>query len=164
MIDTDGYATGNGSRFVGSKSLINKGINETSLKKQGVVKGEPRGGKLGEAIAGRLEATAAKAEALAPNAAKNAGKGATQAGKQIRGVPVTQSKNPLNPVQQYDAHGNEIFYRTMSQKQDEKFLNTGVMPATTETSVSPVLGYSSKYDGVTVKIVVKPGHSQGLKR
>uniref|UniRef100_UPI00100EC70A hemagglutinin repeat-containing protein n=1 Tax=Cronobacter condimenti TaxID=1163710 RepID=UPI00100EC70A len=53
-------------------------------------------------------------------------KGATQPGKQIIGVPVTQSKNPLNPVQQYDAHGNEIVYRTMSQKQYEKFLNTGV--------------------------------------
>ncbi|WP_205694547.1 hypothetical protein, partial [Cronobacter condimenti] len=80
------------------------------------------------------------------------------------GVPVTQSKNPLNPVQQYDAHGNEIVYRTMSQKQYEKFLNTGVMPATTETSVSPVLGYSSKYDGVTVKIVVKPGTFSELEK
>jgi hypothetical protein len=31
------------------------------------------------------------------------------------------------------------------------------MPPTTETSISPVLGYSSKYNGVTVKIVVKQG-------
>ncbi|WP_231692226.1 VENN motif pre-toxin domain-containing protein, partial [Cronobacter dublinensis] len=91
-------------------------------------------------------------------------KGATQPGKQIIGVPVTQSENPLNPVQQYDAHGNEIVYRTMSQKQYEKFLNTGVMPATTETSFSPVLGYSSKYDGVTVKIVFKPGTFSELEK
>ena len=39
--------------------------------------------------------------------------GTTQAGKQAVGVPATQSKNPLNPVQQYDAYGNEIVYRTM---------------------------------------------------
>lgn len=38
------------------------------------------------------------------------------------------------------------------------------MPATTETSVSPVLGYSSKYDGVTVKIVVKPGTFSELEK
>ncbi|MGR4049463.1 hemagglutinin repeat-containing protein [Kosakonia cowanii] len=93
-----------------------------------------------------------------------AGKGTAQAGKQTIGVPATQSKNPLNPVQQYDAHGNEIVYRTMSQKQYERFLNTGVMPATTETSVSPILGYSSKYDGVTVKIAVKPGTFSELEK
>jgi hypothetical protein len=52
---------------------------------------------------------------------------------------------------------NAIVYRTMSQEHYEQFLNTGKLPATTETSVSPVLGYSSKYDGVTIKIAVKPG-------
>lgn len=52
----------------------------------------------------------------------------------------------------------------MSQKQYEKFLNTGVMPATTETSVSPVLGYSSKYDGVTIKITVKPDTFSELEK
>ena len=40
--------------------------------------------------------------------------GATQAGREAIGVPATQSKNPLNRVQQYDVHGNEIVYRTMS--------------------------------------------------
>ena len=93
-----------------------------------------------------------------------AGKGTAQAGKQTIGVPVTQSKNPLNPVQQYDAHGNEIVYRTMSPEQFKQFERTGIMPATTETSVSPVLGYSSKYDGVTVKIVVKPGTFSELEK
>ncbi|WP_312202231.1 hemagglutinin repeat-containing protein [Kosakonia cowanii] len=93
-----------------------------------------------------------------------AGKGTAQTGKQTIGVPATQSKNPLNPVQQYDAHGNEIVYRTMSEKQYQIFRETGVMPATTETSVSPVLGYSSKYDGVTVKIVVKPGTFSELEK
>ncbi|UGS48463.1 hemagglutinin repeat-containing protein [Kosakonia cowanii] len=93
-----------------------------------------------------------------------AGKGTAQAGKQTIGVPATQSKNPLNPVQQYDAHGNEIVYRTMSPEQFKQFERTGIMPATTETSVSPVLGYSSKYDGVTVKIVVKPGTFSELEK
>lgn len=55
------------------------------------------------------------------------------------------------------AHGNEVVYRTMPPKQYERFLNTGVMPATTEILVSPVLSYSSKYEGITVKIAVKPG-------
>ncbi|WP_239327087.1 VENN motif pre-toxin domain-containing protein, partial [Snodgrassella gandavensis] len=100
-------------------------------------------------------ANAAKKEVI--EAGKGAGKGASIIDKGKIGVPVTKAKNPLNPVQQYDAYGNEIVYRTMSQEHYEQFLNTGKLPATTETSVSPVLGYSSKYDGVTIKIAVKPG-------
>ena len=38
------------------------------------------------------------------------------------------------------------------------------MPATTETSVSPVLNYSSEYDGITVKITVKPGTFSELEK
>lgn len=79
-------------------------------------------------------------------------------------MPVTQSKNPLSPVQQYDAYGNKIVYRTMSPEQFKQFERTGIMPATTETSVSPVLKYSSKYNGITVKIVVKPGTFSQLEK
>ncbi|OCG69098.1 hypothetical protein A9G41_07090 [Gilliamella sp. Nev5-1] len=79
------------------------------------------------------------------------------AGKEKIGIPTTTAKDPLSPVQQYDAYGNEIVYRTMSQEQFKQFERTGIMPPTTETSISPVLGYSSKYNGVTVKIVVKQG-------
>lgn len=79
-------------------------------------------------------------------------------------MPVTKSKNPLSPVQQYDAYGNEIVYRTMSKTQFDTFMETGVMPATTETSLSPVLKYSSKYNGITVKIVVKPGTFSELEK
>lgn len=79
-------------------------------------------------------------------------------------MPVTQSKNPLSPVQQYDAYGNEIVYKTMSPEQFKQFERTGIMPATTETSVSPVLKYSSKYNGITVKIVVKPGTFSQLEK
>ncbi|WP_392552113.1 DUF637 domain-containing protein [Orbus wheelerorum] len=80
------------------------------------------------------------------------------------GIPSNIAKNPLNPVQQYDSYGNEIVYRTMSKPQFDKFIETGIMPATTETSVSPVLLYSSKYEGVTVKIVVKPGTFSELEK
>lgn len=52
----------------------------------------------------------------------------------------------------------------MSKTQFDTFMETGVMPATTETSLSPVLSYSSKYDGVTVKIVVKPGTFSELEK
>ena len=38
----------------------------------------------------------------------------TQVAKEGIGVPVTKSKNPLSPVHQDDAYGNEIVYRTMS--------------------------------------------------
>ena len=90
--------------------------------------------------------------------------GATQAGREAIRVPATQSKNPLNPVQQYDVHGNEIVYRTMSPEQFKQFERTGIMPATTETSVSPVLNYLSKYDGITVKIIVKPDTFSELEK
>nr|WP_301178479.1 hypothetical protein [Gilliamella apicola] len=90
--------------------------------------------------------------------------GATQAGREAIGVPATQSRNPLNPVQQYDVHGNEIVYRTMSPEQIKQFERTGIMPATTETSVSLVLSYLSKYDGITVKITVKPGTFSELEK
>lgn len=35
--------------------------------------------------------------------------------------------------------------------------------AGTETSISPRLSYSSKYDGVTVKLLVEPGTSESLQ-
>ena len=52
----------------------------------------------------------------------------------------------------------------MSPEQFKQFERTGIMPATTETSVSPVLEYSSKYNGITVKIVVKPGTFSELEK
>lgn len=58
----------------------------------------------------------------------------------------------------------KLFIALCLKKQYQIFRETGVMPATTETSVSPVLGYSSKYDGVTVKIVVKPGTFSELEK
>ena len=60
-------------------------------------------------------------------------------------------------------HGNEIMYRTMSKEQYLQFQETGSLPPTTETSISPSVAYSSKYDGVTVKITVAPGTSAQLQ-
>ena len=79
------------------------------------------------------------------------------------GVPVSRSKNPLSPVLEHDAYGNEIMYRTMSKEQYLQFTESGKLPPTTETSISPSVLYSSKYDGVTVKITVAPGTSDALQ-
>lgn len=60
-------------------------------------------------------------------------------------------------------YGNEIMYRTMSKEQYLELTETGRLPPTTETSISPNLAYSSKYDGVTVKITTAPGTSAQLQ-
>lgn len=80
------------------------------------------------------------------------------------GVPVSRSANPLNPVQHTDAFGNEIYYRTMSPEQYQILMETGQLPPTTETSISPVLSYSSKYNGVTVQFTTAPGTSAQLQK
>ncbi len=45
----------------------------------------------------------------------------------------------------------------MSPEQFKQFERTGIMPATTETFISPILKYSSKYNGISDQIVVNPG-------
>lgn len=80
------------------------------------------------------------------------------------GVPLTRAENPLSPVLEFDAFGNEIVYRTMSSEQYKLFKVTGVMPATGETSISPSLAYSSGYEGVTVRITTAPGTSSALQK
>ncbi len=79
------------------------------------------------------------------------------------GVPVWKSPNLLSPVQHTDAFGNEIYYRTMSPEQYQILMETGQLPPTTETSISPVLSYSSKYNGVTVQFTTAPGTSAQLQ-
>ncbi|MDW6092420.1 hypothetical protein SBX64_07665 [Vibrio rhizosphaerae] len=95
--------------------------------------------------------------------------GTTQGGSVVPnstkiGVTATRSNNPLSPVLEFDAHGNEIMYRTMSEKHFEHLQQTGVLLPTTETSISPLLSYSSKYDGVTVKLVTNPGTSSEIQK
>ena len=84
-------------------------------------------------------------------------------GAQTIGTPITRASDPLSPVLERDAYGNEIMYRTMSEKHFVEFSKTGKLPPTTETSISPSVDYSSKYDGVTVKITVAPGTSAQLQ-
>ncbi|AXL53218.1 filamentous hemagglutinin [Paraburkholderia caffeinilytica] len=80
------------------------------------------------------------------------------------GVPVSTAKNPFSPVQQVDTFGNEIYYRTMSEQDFEYLQQTGQLPPTTETSISPVLSYSSKYNGATVQFTMAPGTSAALQQ
>ncbi|KAA1187616.1 RHS repeat protein [Photorhabdus heterorhabditis] len=79
------------------------------------------------------------------------------------GIPAKGTKNPLNPVLEFDAHGNEIFYRTMSEQHYEHLQQTGKLPPTTETSISPALSYSLDYKGHTVQFITKPGTFEQLK-
>jgi len=72
--------------------------------------------------------------------------------------------NPLSTVLDFDEDGNEIMYRTMSPKHLKLLEGTGQIPFTGETSISPLLAYSNKYDGITVKFTTKPGTSAQLQQ
>jgi hypothetical protein len=78
------------------------------------------------------------------------------------GVPASRSTNPLSPVLEFDAYGNENFYRTMSPGDFAKLQRTGKIPATGETFISPSEVYSSGYEGVLVRVTTKPGTMQQL--
>ena len=78
------------------------------------------------------------------------------------GVPATRSSNPLSQVLDFDAHGNEIFYRSMSPADYARMQRTGAIPATGETFVSPSQAYSAGYDGVLVRVTTAPGTAQQL--
>lgn len=67
-------------------------------------------------------------------------------------------------MQEVDAFGNQIFYRSMSEEQFQYLERTGQLPPTTETSISPVLSYSSGYNGVTVKFTMAPETSEQLQK
>lgn len=73
------------------------------------------------------------------------------------GIPVRTSTNPLAPVLEYDGLGNEILYRTMSPSDYRELMRTGMLPATSETFVSPLAAYSAGYDGVLVRFAPEPG-------
>ncbi|MES2039354.1 MAG: LysM peptidoglycan-binding domain-containing protein [Pseudomonadota bacterium] len=70
--------------------------------------------------------------------------------------------SPLDPVLEFE-NGNEVHYRTMSPKHYKRMERTGKIPATGETSISPLEIFSRNYDGVLVKIVTKPGTSSKLQ-
>jgi filamentous hemagglutinin len=90
---------------------------------------------------------------VAAQAAANSGK---------IGIPATRSTNPLSPVLEFDAHGNDLLYRTMKPTDFAKLQRTGKLPASSETFISPSEAYSRGYDGVLVRFTTKPGTMQQL--
>ncbi|RYE42498.1 MAG: LysM peptidoglycan-binding domain-containing protein [Hyphomicrobiales bacterium] len=82
------------------------------------------------------------------------------------GAPVTRSANPLSPVLEFDAYGNEIMYRSMSRDHYRHLLENGELFPTKETFISPDFGYAANYtqnDSVTVRFATKPGTSAALQ-
>jgi hypothetical protein len=82
------------------------------------------------------------------------------------GVPATRASNPMSPVLEFDKWGNEIVYRSMSEEHFELLQQTGRLPATSETSTSPLLEYAASYgrgSAVLVKFTLKPGNSAQLQ-
>jgi hypothetical protein len=79
------------------------------------------------------------------------------------GVPATRSANPLSPVLEYDAYGNEIYYRAMKESHYKTLVEDGLLMGTGETSLAPLEAYSAGYDGALVRLTVKPGTSAQLQ-
>ncbi|WP_340617101.1 RHS repeat protein [Xenorhabdus entomophaga] len=85
------------------------------------------------------------------------GHGVSEGHTGLIGVPAKGSKTSLSPVLERDVAGNEVLFRTISQDHFNILQKTRKLSATTETSISPALAYSSKYQGVTVQFTLKPG-------
>lgn len=59
--------------------------------------------------------------------------------------------------------GYETYYRTMSRSHHQRFLETGRMPGTSETFISPTQAFSEGYQGVLVKFQMAPGTTARLR-
>jgi hypothetical protein len=97
-----------------------------------------------------------------PLLARGLGRTALDATDSI-GIPHTRSTNPLSPVLDFDAHGNEILYRSVPKSHLDALDTDGVLLPTTETSVAALDRYAASYDGVLVKFTLKPGTSAQLQ-
>jgi RHS repeat-associated protein len=69
-----------------------------------------------------------------------------------------------DPVNKTDPTGmaaqqpsSQTFFRTMSDANDSQLLQTGNVPATSETFISPSQSYAQQYTGVTVQFTVQAG-------
>lgn len=76
---------------------------------------------------------------------------------------ITRISNPYSPYLEIDKHGNEIYYRALSEPDYKRLLIEGKLPATNETFISPLSAYSKKYEGVLVRFYTKPGTSLSLQ-
>jgi len=57
----------------------------------------------------------------------------------------------------------EFYYRTMSQDDYKNLLETGALPATSETFISPGKVFASDYQGVLVRFQLRPGTTSALR-
>jgi RHS repeat-associated protein len=57
----------------------------------------------------------------------------------------------------------EIYYRTMSKEHFKALKQTGRLPATGETFISPTRAFSARYDGVLVQFELHPGTTAKLE-
>ncbi len=80
------------------------------------------------------------------------------------GTPTKTSNNPLSPSLETDAHGNEIYYRTLSPEHLNELKANGEIPPTSETFISPSQAYSSAYSGKLIRFTTKPGTMEELKK
>ncbi len=79
------------------------------------------------------------------------------------GIPAARATNPLSPVLEYDAQGNEIYYRAMRNSNYRALVENGRLTGTGETSLAPLEAYSSGYRGVLVRLTTRPGTSAQLQ-
>ncbi|MDR5777797.1 MULTISPECIES: hypothetical protein, partial [unclassified Caballeronia] len=159
-VSTDGWRSNFG------QALSSGSYGSAALSELGTIAGAaPLLGAAGKGVAWSLPAAGSMVDSYAAKtgltsyAVENTGVSALG---EI-GVPVLRSPNPLSPVQEVDAFGNQIFYRTMSPEHFAYLKESGELLPTTETSISPVLSYSSAYEGTTVKFTLAPGTSEQLQ-
>ncbi|MCG1041753.1 hypothetical protein KQH60_03855 [Mycetohabitans sp. B8] len=83
------------------------------------------------------------------------------------GVPYKGSKNPCDPILEYDVDKNELIFRSMSKSDYEHLKSTRELKPTTETSISPAIAYSLEYAcpeaSETIQFILKPGTSEELQ-
>ena len=78
-------------------------------------------------------------------------------------VSTVSNNNKVGDLTFYaEEDGYEVYYRTMSLENYKKFKETGKIPATGETFISPTQAYSEKYEGVLVKFKVESGTTDEL--
>ncbi|WP_173138072.1 RHS repeat-associated core domain-containing protein [Paenibacillus tritici] len=58
----------------------------------------------------------------------------------------------------------ETYFRTMSKADYNTLVQTGKMPATSETFISPTRSFSEGYDGVTIEFKVNAGTTKSLEK
>ncbi|MEE3609772.1 hypothetical protein [Avibacterium paragallinarum] len=76
---------------------------------------------------------------------------------------ITRISNPYSIYLEKDKYGNEIYYRSLSEKDYKHLLLEGKIPSTSETFVSPLAEYSKQYNGILVRFYTNPGTSISLQ-